>query len=136
MSSADGMMREAWMLRRAACGSLVVLLLGSCASRIPATGFAEPAAIESAITRYYERNGSEENQTCLTPYIDGLTRTAVVDEQPDRLVLDVHYFYRDRFKSDNDNGIGRECTGFRAREFTLAKGPDGIAVVAMGESRR
>ena len=69
---------------------------------MPATGFAEPKAVESAIMRYYERNASEENRTCLTPYMDGLTRVAVVDQQPDRLVLDVSYLYRDRFKNDRE----------------------------------
>lgn len=124
------------MSRRGACGLLTVLLLGACASRVPETGFAEPAAIESAVTRYYESNASEEYETCLTPYIDGLTRTAVVEEQPEQLVLDVHYFYRDRFKNDNDGGIGRECTGFAHRQFTLAKAGGGVEVVAMSESRR
>lgn len=125
------------MSHPAVCRSLVLfLLLAACASRIPATGFAEPQAIERTIERYYESNASEENQTCLTPYMDGLTQVAVVDEQPDRLVLDVRYFYRDRFKDDGRDGIGRECTGFAERQFTLAKTDAGLQVVAMSDSRR
>ena len=119
------------------CRSLVpILLLAACASPVPATGFAEPQAIERTIERYYESNASEENQTCLTPYMDGLTEVAVVDEQPDRVMLDVRYFYRDRFKDDGGNGIGRECTGFAARQFTLAKTDAGLQVVEMSPSRR
>ena len=121
----------------AVCRSLVLLLLlAACASRIPATGFAEPAAIERTIESYYERHASEENQTCLNPYIDGLTRTAVVEQQPDRLVLYARYFYRDRLKDDRRDGIGRACTGYAGREFTLAKTDAGLQVVAMTESRR
>jgi hypothetical protein len=116
--------------------TLVLLLIGCAASRVPATGFAEPKAVEHAVTRYYERNASEEYRTCLTPYMDGLTRVAVVDQQPDRLVLDVGYFYRDRFKDDGGSGIGRECTGFAARQFTLVKSAGGVEVAAMSESRR
>jgi hypothetical protein len=120
-----------------ACRSLVpILLLAACADRVPANGLAEPQAIERAIKAYYERNASEENQTCLTPYIDGLARVTVVDEQPDRLVLDARYLYRDRFKDDRSNGIGRECIGYAEREFTLTKEAGELAVVAMSESRR
>ena len=122
----------------AVCRSLImVLLLAACASRVPATGFAQPEAIERLIERYYERNASEENRTCLTPYIDGLTRVAVVEQQPDRLVLNARYFYRDRLKDDSGNdGVGRECTGYAERQFTLVKTDAGLQVAAMSESRR
>lgn len=121
----------------AVCRSLVpILLLAACASRIPETSFAPPDAVERAVTRYYERHASEENRTCLTPYIDGLARVAVVEEQPDRLVLDVRYLYRDRLKDDNGNGIGSECVAYAARQFTLEKDAGEIAVVAMSESWR
>ena len=114
----------------AVCRSLIViLLLAGCASRVPATGFAEPQAIERLIERYYERNASEENRTWLTD-------VTVVEEQPDRLVLDVRYFYRDRFKDDRSNGVGSECTGYAERQFTLAKTDAGLQVVAMTDSRR
>ncbi len=138
LASGEHEVMEASMWQRAVCGSLGILLVAACAaSRVPATGFAEPKAVEMAIMRYYERNASEENRTCLTPYMDGLTRVAVVDQQPDRLVLDVSYFYRDRFKDDRGNGIGRECSAFATREFTLAKGgAAAVEVVAMGELRR
>jgi hypothetical protein len=118
------------------CRALVLIPLAACADRVPANSLAEPQAIERAIKAYYERHASEENQTCLTPYIDGLARVAIIDEQPDRLVLDARYLYRDRFKDDRSNGIGRECTGYAAREFTLTKEAGELAVVAMGPSRR
>ena len=125
------------MPHAAVCRSLVpILLLAACASRIPETGFAPPEAIERAVTRYYERHASEENQTCLTPYIDGLTRVTVVEQQPDRLVLDVRYLYRDRLKDDNGNGIGSECTAYAERQFTLEKNDAGLEVVAMSDSWR
>jgi hypothetical protein len=119
------------------CRALVaLLLLAACASRVPDTGFAEPQAIEQAIKRHYERHASEENQTCLTPYIDGLTRVTVVEQQPDRLVLDARYLYRDRFKDDNNDGIGSACTSYAERQFTLEKNDAGLQVVAMSDSRR
>jgi hypothetical protein len=110
---------------------VALLVAGCAASRIPETSFAEPAEIERAIMRYYEYNATEENRTCLSPYIDGLTQVEVVEETPERLVVDVRYFYRDRFKDDGGNGLGRECTGYAERRFTLAKSDSGIEVVEM-----
>jgi hypothetical protein len=109
-----------------------VLLAGCAASRMPATSFADPGELERTVMRYYERHASEENQTCLTPYMDGLTKVDVVEETPQRLVLDVRYFYRDRFKDDTgDRGFGRECSGYSSRRFTLGKGAAGVEVLDM-----
>jgi hypothetical protein len=125
------------MSRPTVCRSLLpLLLLAACAPRVPATGFADPQVIEGMITRHYERHASEESQTCLTPYIDGLTKVTVVDERPDRLVLDARYLYRDRFRNDRENGLGGECIGYAERQFTLAKTDAGLQVVAMSDSRR
>ena len=119
------------------CRSLVlILLLAACADRVPATGFAEPQAIERAIKPYYERNASEENQTCLTPYIDGLARVAVVDEQPDRLVLDARYFYRDRFKDDRATASAGSAPATPRASSPWRRTAGAVEVVAMGESRR
>ena len=120
------------MLNRPLYVLLVALLVAGCAaSRVPPTSFGEPVEIERAIMRYYERNATERNRTCLSPYIDGLTQVEVVEETPERLVVDVRYFYRDRFKNDRGDGVGRECTGYGERRFTLAKSDSGIEVVEM-----
>jgi hypothetical protein len=67
---------------------------------MPEAGFSAPRALERAVMSYYEGRATEENRTCLAPYMHGLTRVEVVDEQPDRLVIDVRYLYRDRNKDD------------------------------------
>ena len=113
------------------CLTLAAVLLAACAPRMPATSFAEPSAVERAIIRYYEYNATEENRTCLSPYIEGLTQVNVVEDTPERLVVDVRYLYRDRFKDDRGNGMGRECSGYAGRRFTLAKTDAGIDVVEM-----
>ena len=113
------------------CLILAAVLLAACAPRMPATSFAEPSAVERTVMRYYERHASEENRTCLSPYIDGLTQVSVVEDTRERLVVDVRYLYRDRFKDDRGNGMGRECSGYAGRRFTLAKTDAGIAVVEM-----
>lgn len=119
----------------AICRTLLpLLLLAACASPVPETGFAEPQAVERAIKSYYERHASERNHACQAPYIDGLTRVTVVEEQPDRLVLDARYLFRDRFKNERGSGID-QCTSYAARQFTLEKNDAGLRVVGMSDSR-
>lgn len=116
------------------------LLVAGCAvSRMPSASFAEPLALEQALKRYYQRHASEEHGYCRSPYIDGLTRVALIEDQPERLVVDVRYFYRDRSKDDGggDTNRGSECTGFAGRRFALGKAEAGVEVLEMtGERRR
>jgi hypothetical protein len=108
-----------------------VLLAGCAASRVPETSFGQPRALERAVMSYYERYAIEENRTCLSPFMYGLTQVDVVDEQPDRLVLDIRYLYRDRNKDDRGDGLGRECSNYGERRFTLRKGGVRFEVLEM-----
>jgi hypothetical protein len=42
----------------------------------------------------------------------GLARVEVVEEQPERLVIDVRYLYRDRQKNARGDRLGRECSDY------------------------
>jgi hypothetical protein len=124
------------MSLRVLCLALVATLVAACATRLPTTSFAEPAALERAMKRYYEAHASEQYGYCLRPYIDGLTQVSVVDSQPDRLVVDVRYLYRDRLKDDRGPNGGRECTGYAGRSFTFGKGTAKVEVLEMTGTRR
>ena len=113
-----------------------VLVAGCAASRMPETGFGEPQALERTVMGYYATHASEENRTCLSPYMYGLTHVDVVEEQPERLVVDVRYLYRDRNKDDRGDGLGRECSGYGERRFTLGQSAAGIEVLDMTGSQR
>jgi hypothetical protein len=113
-----------------------VLVAGCAASRMPETGFEEPGALERAVARYYERHATEENATCSSPFIHGLTQVDVVEDQPERLVVDVRYLYRDRNKDDRGDGLGRECSAYGERRFTLGKGAAGVEVLDMTGPQR
>jgi hypothetical protein len=118
--------------------NLVLLaLVAGCATRLPSTSFAEPAALEQAMKRYYERHASEQYGYCLNPYIDGLTQVAVVSNEPDRLGVDVRYLYKDWSKNDRSDRGGHECTSYAGRRFTFGKGPaGGVEVLDMTGPRR
>jgi hypothetical protein len=113
------------------CLLAAVVVAGCAASRLPETGFGEPQVLERAVMRYYESHATEENRTCLSPYMEGLTQVDVVEEQPERLVVDVRYLYRDRNKDDRGDGLARECSDYSERRFTLGKGATGVEVLDM-----
>jgi hypothetical protein len=113
-----------------------VLLAGCAASRVPETGFGEPQALERAVMSYYERHATEESRTCLSPFMYGLTQVDVVEEQPERLVGDVRYLCRDRNKDDRGDGLGRECSNYGERLFTLRKDGAGFEVLEMTGPQR
>jgi hypothetical protein len=122
---------------RLLCLVLLALVAGCSTGRLPSNSFADPAALNRAMTRYYEAHAMEQWGYCLTPYIDGLTQVSVVENKPDRLVLDVRYLYRDRQKDNSQNGFATECVSYGGRQFTLGKGnTGGVEVVDMTGLRR
>jgi hypothetical protein len=100
----------------------------------------QPPVYETAIKSYYEAHASEYNGQCLAPYIDGFTRIEVVEETPDRLVVDARYLYRDRVKdqrgSDDNGSFMRECVRYNQRTFVLARNDDQLQVTEMSGPRR
>jgi hypothetical protein len=109
--------------------SIILVLLANCtATRIESAHFGPSTAIEQAIRRYYERNASEGGASCFRPYIDGFSRLDVLEDTPDRLVVNTRYFFRDRAQEGGPGG-GNVCVGFNERTFTLARGPDGRPMV-------
>ena len=71
---------------------------------------------------YYERNALEENGRCSSPVLEGVSRTEVLAEDDEQLVIRLTYRYRD-FMRDKPRlpGFFRECEGFAMRTFTVTK---------------
>jgi hypothetical protein len=97
----------------------------------------QPPAYETAIKRYYEAHASERNGQCLAPYIDGFTTLQVVEDTPQRMVIDARFLYRDRIKDGGDqNSMMLGCTRYGARSFVLTRSDDRYEVVEMTGRRR
>lgn len=111
-------------------GLLAVLPVTSCAS-----GSGLSPETERAIEAYYAAHASEENGRCPAPFIDGFTRAEVVEDGPDRQVVEVRYLYGDRIK-DGIEPDGGQCVGYNGRRFTLAKTDAGLEVVEMSGPAR
>jgi hypothetical protein len=100
-------------------------LMGCAAVQVPD----HPDAIAS-IQDYYAANAWEDGARCVSPSMN-VTQTKVLENTPDRLVVETRYYWRDdRRMSDAGADL---CSGFATRTFTLSQG----RVVAMtGEQRR
>jgi hypothetical protein len=100
----------------------------------------QPPTYETAIKRYYEAHASEYNGQCLAPYIDGFTRIDVVEDTPERMVIDARYLYRDWVKDRRDTrsgqGFMRQCVDYGQRSFVLARTDDTLQVTEMSGPRR
>ena len=90
---------------------ILVLIAGCTTTRIESAYFGPSTAIEQAIRRYYERHASEGGARCLRPYIDGFSRLSVLEDTPNRLVVETRYFFRDRAQEGGPGG-GSVCAGF------------------------
>ena len=90
----------------------------------------------AAIKRYYQAHASERNGRCLAPYIDGFTTLEVVEETPERTVVEARFLFRDWVKDGGDEPFS-ECVAYGARSFVLARGDDdGLQVTQMSGPRR
>jgi hypothetical protein len=115
------------------------LWLGACVgdpAQNPASTLAGHPGLLYWIKFYYERNALEENGRCTAPLLEGVTRSEVLAENQDQLVIRLDYRYRDFIRDEPRAPSGRlpfirECEGFASRVFTIAKGPEGLAVAGM-----
>lgn len=117
----------------------IVLWLGACAgdpAQNPAWTLAGHPGLLYWIRFYYERNALEENGRCTAPVLQGVTRSEVLSEDQNQLVIALDYRYRDAIRDEPRFPSGRfrlfrECEGFASRTFTIAKRPEGLVVTGM-----
>jgi hypothetical protein len=108
----------------------------------PAFSAIYPSSLGQAhgtVERYYEEHASEGGGRCLAPYVAGITNTQVVENAPERLVVDVRYLYRDRIKDQtrgNPADVLTSCIGFGERRFVFARKGDSLDVAKMSGPRR
>lgn len=99
--------------------------------------------LQTKVMYYYDDHAWEEGATCLTPRMRAITRTDVIEDTAEQLVLKVRYRYEDENfgNLDNKGGIGifnpLKCTGWAERTFVIAKGTGGrLDVVKMSGPQR
>jgi hypothetical protein len=112
---------------RAALSALLALALGAC-NGVSGSGqdVAGVQGLRPVVQRYYEARATEENGRCRSPLLDGVVSATVLEDDPQRLVVQVRYLYRDHAAE-----LRGACIGFGNRTFTIEQGPDGLTVVDM-----
>jgi signal transduction histidine kinase len=110
------------------------VLLGSCGWGMEGPPVAGVKGLQFQIMTYYGDWALEENATCTQPRMQAITEAKVLEETPDRMVLDVTYYYFDQGQRDFDNdvipgprfrfGTGT-CADFSRRTFVVGKTTDG-----------
>ena len=126
-----------WRTLKVACLVSGSMWLGACAgdpAQNPAWELAGYPGLLYDIKFYYERNALEENGRCTAPLLEGVSRSEVLAEDDDQLVIGLTYRYRDFIRNEPRSPSGqlpmfRECRGFASRTFTVDK-TDGELIVA------
>jgi hypothetical protein len=117
----------------------IALWLGACVgdpAQNPAWTLAGHPGLLYNVKFYYERNALEENGRCGAPLLEGVSRSEVLEDNQDRLVVRLDYRYRDFIRDEPRAPSGalpffRECQGFASRTFTIDKRPEGLVVSGM-----
>jgi hypothetical protein len=100
-------------------------------ARNPAWELAGHPGLLYDVQLYYQRNALEENGRCTRPLFEGVTRSEVLAEDDEQLVIALTYRYRDSIRDERRLGLFRECEGFARRTFTIAKSGDELTVTGM-----
>ncbi|MGI9416345.1 MAG: hypothetical protein ACR2RA_00765 [Geminicoccaceae bacterium] len=98
------------------------------------------------VSNFYHRHAIEEGGRCHSPYIDGVTQAEWSEPEDGVFEVHLHYYYKD-FLNDGDDDcdwkrrrlrctIMRECRGFAARDFKIAKTEAGFDILDMSGGRR
>jgi len=104
---------------------LATVLLGGCAADgPPLAGF---NGGQWAVVSYYNRHAWEKGASCTSPEMR-VTGWRVLDQTPERTIVEVRYHFHDRSVDDGDRLVSR-CSDWGVRQFTLVPTGDGRAVV-------
>jgi hypothetical protein len=107
------------------------LALGGCAELAQGPSVAGYPGLQYQIESYYGARALEENATCTQPRMR-ISAYKLVEETPERLVLEVRYHYFDEGQRDVDRsivggprfgvpGVSGNCDAFATRTFVIAK---------------
>ena len=112
----------------------VVLLAGAAA----ACSYQGPslqgyAGLQYRVISYYRANAVERAAVCPNPEMQSITASTILEQTPDRVVMDVRYYWVDWSQATDLGGASiTTCRDWASRTFTFAPDTAGnLQVVGM-----
>lgn len=112
---------------------LAALGLGACTQLMEGPSVAGYPGLQWQLQSYYSARALEENAMCTQPQMTAVTAYQIVEDTPERVVMNVRYHYRDTGVGDFDDEFGfprfrfgtGSCDSWAERTFVMAKAKGG-----------
>ena len=110
---------------------LLALALAGCGWQGPA--LEGHAGLQYQVISYYNANASERQASCPNPEMQSITSSHVVEDSPEKVVMDIRYYWVDWSQAtDVRGGSMTTCRDWGERTFTFARTTSGgLGVVGM-----
>ena len=94
--------------------------------------------LQHRVISYYDANASERSAACPNPEMQSVSSTRVVEDTPERVVMDIRYYWVDWSQASDIGGASvTTCRDWSERTFTFAPRSDGtLDVVAMSGAQK
>ena len=118
--------------------SIVAGLAALAACSYPGPELVGQPGLQWEVMSFYAARATERSFTCNSPRMRTITATRVVDDTPDRLVLDLRFTWVDDITAiEMPHGGSIMCQGWGERTFTFARASDGtLSVTGMTGAQR
>jgi signal transduction histidine kinase len=133
---ASGPRRPTMPLETAARALLpLACLLPLAACGVKGPGVAGYPGLQFPVQSFYDARATEQNWTCNQPRLQAITDAQVVDETPERVVMNIRYYWYDEQNTITEDNVPfampalQRCNGWAERTFTFTKMTDGSLVV-------
>jgi hypothetical protein len=121
--------------RRSIAWPLLGLLLAACAGDLAEQSdwsLQRQPMLLRAIQHYYQRFATEDRGRCRNVLMDAVTRSELVSQEQDRLVVNVRY----RYRSTSGGERSRGCGGSGERTFEATGSGERYEILSMSGDRK
>lgn len=106
-----------------------LLLVAGCGYQGPSLAGYE--GLQYKTQRFYDQRATERGWTCTRPRMRSVTGTQIIEETPERVVMNIRYYWYDEGQTIEEDNVPfampalQRCNGFAERTFTYVKRTDG-----------
>ena len=121
------------MIRKLATVAGLAGLSPLLACNVPGPSLAGQPGLQWQVQSFYDGRAMERHATCPNPRMQTISRTEIVEDTPERVVMDIHYYWVDESQAIDVQGSSMTtCRDWGDRTFTFAKTTGGgLEVVSM-----